>query len=78
MGICDLNLNCTKLNLSINENKFNGKIFDVRTNNIEKFGCISCVYNNINSLSEYLTKYDIILFCLIFVLFIVLKFIHNK
>jgi hypothetical protein len=61
--ICDLSSKCTELNFSIN--KFNkNKIFN--DNNIDSFACINFL------------NYDLILLCLIIILFITLKFISKK
>ena len=66
IGICDLKLNCTKLNFSINKNKEN--IFNDSNNKIDNFICVG--QNN-------LQNYDIIILFLVITLFIVLRF-HLK
>ncbi len=79
IGVCDLNTDCTKANFSISKNKFNkifnNEISNNKKSNVENFSCINCINDNLNT---YLSNYDIILFFLIIVFFIVLKYIHKK
>jgi hypothetical protein len=76
VSICDLSSNCSELNFSISKNKFNeNKIFDNEKSNIENFASTNYIYNNLNLIN--LMNYDLILFSLIIVLFIVLK-LRNK
>jgi len=79
ISVCDLEQNCSKLNFSISKNKSsNIKIFNDIKSDTEKFTCINCVYNNLNLLDIQPYYYDIVLFSLIILLFIVLKFIGKN
>lgn len=86
---CDLGSNCSELEFSIKQNKLiKHKIFNNThninelehsniVNNNENFACISCINVNSKIITNFI-NYDIVIFFLLLILFIVLNLKSRK
>lgn len=76
---CHLGSNCSELEFNITLNKFTKhKIFN-NSNDKENFSCITCMGGIINTqIITNIINYDIVVFFLLFVLFIILNFKSRK
>lgn len=86
---CDLGSNCTELEFSIKQNKvvkhnilnnttnINEFYYSNKTDDIENFDCISYISKNSKIITNWI-NYDIIVFLLLLILFVILNLRSRK